>query len=228
MDYNESELPREQDWNYQSAIGQINYIAMNTCLDISAAVHQCARFSETPMKIHEESVKQITWYLKWTSLQGIRIKPGSSKTTLNCYVDANFAGNWNKDNAENPASVVSHTGFVIRFLDSQYTLGKLTANWNCTQHNWGWIYCSFHSNSLYHTNESVRKTSLRERKHRIRESNPYTTRHLMIFSLLGVPLVFYFSFNCFSSFFCTWLFHFNCNSSDTELHIILTYLNIFM
>lgn len=35
---------------------------------------------------------------------------------MDCYVDADFAGNWNSETVENPASVVSRTGFVIRYF----------------------------------------------------------------------------------------------------------------
>ena len=89
---------------------------MNTRPDISAAVHQCARFSAKPMHMHEEAVKRIGRYLKRTSKQGIIIKPDKTQTTLDCYVDADFAGNWNSEDADTPASVTSRTGFVVRYF----------------------------------------------------------------------------------------------------------------
>ncbi len=116
QDYHTAELPREESWNYRSAIGQLNYIAMNTRPDISAAVHQCARFTCAPKKFHEEAVKRIGRYLLRTKTKGIILKPDKTKTTLDCYVDADFAGNWNTEDGTNPASVTSRTCFVLIYF----------------------------------------------------------------------------------------------------------------
>eukprot|EP00957_Ditylum_brightwellii_P127540 9725877-Ditylum_brightwellii.AAC.1 len=34
---------------------------------------------------------------------------------MQCYADANFAGGWNKADADNPENVMSCTGFVIMY-----------------------------------------------------------------------------------------------------------------
>ena len=92
-DFIQSDLPREEKWNFRSAIGLLNYIAMTTRPDISAAVHQCARFTCNPKRFHEQAVKRIGRYLLRTKNKGLILNPDKSKTTLDCYVDADFAGN---------------------------------------------------------------------------------------------------------------------------------------
>ena len=89
---------------------------MNTRPDISTAVHQCSRYTACPNLVHEDTVKRISRYLKRTSNQDIRIKPDKTQTTLDCYVDEDFACNWNKENSHQPASVVSRTGLCIRYF----------------------------------------------------------------------------------------------------------------
>lgn len=106
---------RKQDWNYRSLIGMLNYLASSSRPDISFAVHQAARFSADPKLIHEQAVKRIVRYLKGTSDKGILLKPDNSRG-IECFVDASFAGDWLKDRADDPLSVVSRTGYVIFYM----------------------------------------------------------------------------------------------------------------
>lgn len=89
---------------------------MNIRPDISTAVHKCSRYTACTKLVHEESVKRIDRYLKRTSNQVIRIKPDKTQTTLYCYVDSDFSGNWNKENSHQLSSVVSMTGFCMRYF----------------------------------------------------------------------------------------------------------------
>jgi hypothetical protein len=57
-------LARQESWKYTSVIGQLNYLAQNSRLDISFTVHQCARLSKEPKALHEKSVKRIIYYLQ--------------------------------------------------------------------------------------------------------------------------------------------------------------------
>ena len=50
---------REKNWNYASVVGMLLYLAGNTRPDIAFAVHQAARFSHKPIKVHEDAVKRI-------------------------------------------------------------------------------------------------------------------------------------------------------------------------
>ncbi len=86
-----NDRPHQLTWSYCQVIGILNYIAASSHLDISFAVHQCARFSSNPMCSHELAVKRIVRYLKGTKDKGYILKPTFS-TMIDCYVDAGFAG----------------------------------------------------------------------------------------------------------------------------------------
>ena len=45
------------EFHYRSVIGKLNFLEKSTRPDISVSVHQCARFSERPMRSHAEAVK---------------------------------------------------------------------------------------------------------------------------------------------------------------------------
>ena len=75
-------------------------------------VHQCARYSHNPKASHEEAVKRICRYLKGTRDEGLIFNTGGDLLQLDCFVDANFAGNWDSEDPEDPASVKSRTGYV--------------------------------------------------------------------------------------------------------------------
>jgi hypothetical protein len=106
--------PRDHTWNYRSIIGMLIYLATSTRPDIAFAVHQCARFTTNPRRVHELAIRRIVRYLKGTSTKGIIMKP-SSLCNLDCFVDADFAGSWTQSTSENPSSVKSRTGYVITF-----------------------------------------------------------------------------------------------------------------
>ena len=55
-------------------------------------------------------------YLKRTADKGITMTPNKSKG-YECYIDANFAGIFNKLNASNPTSCLSQTGYVISYAN---------------------------------------------------------------------------------------------------------------
>ena len=107
---------REKKWNYRSVIGMLTYISRNTRPDIEYAVHQCARFQLNPKKAHENAVTRIGRYLLGTRNKGLHFKPDMSKLeNLECYVDADFAGNYMKEINDDPASCKSRTGCVIKY-----------------------------------------------------------------------------------------------------------------
>ena len=108
--------PREKTWNYRSVIGMLTYISRNTRPDIEYAVHQCARFQIDPKKAHENAVTRIVRYLLGTRDKGIHFKPDLTQMeTLQCYVDADFAGNYSKEINQEPNSCKSRTGCVIKY-----------------------------------------------------------------------------------------------------------------
>jgi hypothetical protein len=106
--------PRKNNWNYRSLIGMLNYLASSTRPDIAFAVHQCAKFTTNPKRIHELAIHRIVRYLKSTADKGFILRP-SHPPNLDCYVDAGFAGTWTTATSACPSSVRSRTGYVITF-----------------------------------------------------------------------------------------------------------------
>ena len=103
-----------KDWNYRTAVGMLTYLQGNSRPDISVHVHQCARFSVDPKRSHERAIINIGRYLLMNRDRGIIYKPDTSKG-LECYVDADFAGGWQKADAESADSVMSRTGYVLMY-----------------------------------------------------------------------------------------------------------------
>jgi hypothetical protein len=76
--------------------------------------------------------------LKGTSAKGFILKP-SDERTLDCYVDADFTGNWTRETSHDPTSVKSRTGRVILFaicpalwaskLQTEITLSTMEAEY---------------------------------------------------------------------------------------------------
>ena len=108
----ENGQPMEDEWNYRSIIGMLLYLSTNTRPDISFAVSQVARFSHAPKKSHASAVKTIIRYLAGSVDQGVIYKRPDS-LTLDCYVDADFAGLYGREPPESPTCVKSRTGYII-------------------------------------------------------------------------------------------------------------------
>jgi len=101
------------EWSYRSVISMCNYLCM-TRPEILFAVHQCAWFSIDPRLSHEIAVKRIARYLKRTPNDGLVLKPDFS-LGIQCCVDADFAGAWDKEDCTDPSSVYSRTGYVSMY-----------------------------------------------------------------------------------------------------------------
>ena len=83
--------------------------------DISYAVHQCARFSTAPKVEHGKAVNWLARYLKGTRDKGTIFRP-DSKRGLEVFVDADFAGNWDKNEAgSDPDTARSRHGYIIMY-----------------------------------------------------------------------------------------------------------------
>jgi hypothetical protein len=95
-------VPRKYDWEYHGAIGMLTYLTGSVRPDIAMATHQCARFSVSPMRLHELAVMKIGLYLVSTKEIGIIYKPNSARG-LEVFVDTGFAGVWDpEDNCHRP------------------------------------------------------------------------------------------------------------------------------
>lgn len=106
----------DNSFHYRSVIGKLNYLEKCTRPDIAYAAHQCARFTEAPKVEHAKAVRWLARYLKGTRDEGIILEPDESKH-LNMYVDADFAGNWNRDEAEERDNARSRHGYAITYMN---------------------------------------------------------------------------------------------------------------
>ena len=118
----ESGPPRKEHWSYASIIGMLLYLSSNSRPDITYAVNSCARFTHCARESHEKAVKRIARYLKGTRDKGLIFKP-DQELKLDLYADADFAGLWNPNDAHDPISVKSRTGFIV-------TLGGVPVTWS--------------------------------------------------------------------------------------------------
>ena len=101
----------EDRWNYRTAVsvGMLTHLQGNSRPDISVHVHQCARFSIDPKRVHETAIINIGRYLLRSRERGIVYNPDKTKG-LECYVDADFAGGWQQADADSAENVMSRTG----------------------------------------------------------------------------------------------------------------------
>ena len=63
---------------YQSIIGCLNWLSINTRPDISTAYSLLSQFNSNPSSGHMEAVKYVLRYLKHTSSHGIWFKQGEN------------------------------------------------------------------------------------------------------------------------------------------------------
>ena len=103
----------QETFNYSAVVGQLLYLAGHTRPDIAYAVNCCARYMFCAKKSHEDALKRIGCYLKATRTKGMIITPNSNFLNIDAYPDADFAGLYGKEKADDPACVKSRTGFVI-------------------------------------------------------------------------------------------------------------------
>jgi hypothetical protein len=104
----------DESWNYRSVVGKMNFIEKSTRPDIAYAVHQCARFSEDPKASHAAAIKRIGKYLLATKDKGMILNPNNH--SFDCWVDADFVGNWDRVNANlDPGTAKSWAGYIITY-----------------------------------------------------------------------------------------------------------------
>jgi Reverse transcriptase (RNA-dependent DNA polymerase) len=106
----------KEKWEYSSVVGMLMFLANNTRPDIAFATHQCARFTHSPKESHGLAVKRIVRYLQATKDKGLIMTP-TKDISLDCYVDADFAGLYGVEDNDDPVSVKSRTGYVLLLAD---------------------------------------------------------------------------------------------------------------
>jgi hypothetical protein len=104
----------DEQWDYRRIIGKLNFLEKSTRPDIAYIVHQCARFQAKPKASHAKAIKHLARYLLSTRDKGLIFQVNGSG--LECFADADFAGNWSKDEAEfDPSTAQSRTGYTILY-----------------------------------------------------------------------------------------------------------------
>jgi hypothetical protein len=95
-------------------MGKLNFLEKSTRPDIAYAVHQCARFCLEPKESHATAVKRIGKYLIENKGKGMILNP--KQHSFDCYVDADFVGNWNRVTADvDPGTAKSRTAYIISY-----------------------------------------------------------------------------------------------------------------
>jgi hypothetical protein len=116
--------PFDHSYNYRSVVGMLAYLTNTTRAEMAFAVHQCSRFSANPRKPHGSAIKRIVAYLIETRNQGMVVRKFAKKDNLlHCWVDADYAGLYSKEDPHDPTSCRSRTGYVI-------TLGENPVFWS--------------------------------------------------------------------------------------------------
>ena len=105
--------PKHAPFHYRSLIGQLNYLAATSRPDITLAVHQCAKFCNNPREVHYTAAKRIVRYLHGTKDKGMILNIQDPK--MECYADADFASQWDKNNPDDASNVRSRSGYIIKF-----------------------------------------------------------------------------------------------------------------
>jgi len=106
--------PFDGHFKYRSIVGKMLYLEKSTRPDIAQALHQCARYSADPKVEHGQALTWLGRYLVGTRDKGIIFKP--QEQSFDCHVDADFAGNWNKEEApDDPDTARSRSGYVITY-----------------------------------------------------------------------------------------------------------------
>jgi Reverse transcriptase (RNA-dependent DNA polymerase)/GAG-pre-integrase domain len=110
--------PPNGTFNYASVIGMMWYLYGHSRPDLGFALSQAARFSFAPKRSHELALIRIGQYLKGTRDKGLVLTPNRAELLkVDCYVDADFCGLYEKEDKTDPTAVKSRTGYVICIAD---------------------------------------------------------------------------------------------------------------
>ena len=104
--------PFDKSFNYRSVIGKLNYLERGSRSDIAYITHQCARFTENPKKEHGQAIRWLGRYLKETRDKGTILRPNRHKN-LEVYVDADFAGNFDREDTQDRDTARSRHGYIL-------------------------------------------------------------------------------------------------------------------
>ena len=106
----------DRSFDYRSVVGMLNYLDAGSRSDIAYATHQCARFSADPKREHGDAIRWLARYLRGTRDKGMTFTPDKS-LGLEVFVDADFAGNWDRNEAAGDRDTArSRHGYIIQFM----------------------------------------------------------------------------------------------------------------
>ena len=89
----EGDATKQEIFQYQSAIGSLQHLSIQTRADISFATGALARFNHNPSPLHWKAVQRVMKYLHGTKLLGVSYEAtGTEELNLHGYSDADFAG----------------------------------------------------------------------------------------------------------------------------------------
>ena len=106
--------PHDGSFDYRSAVGKINYYEKCTRPDISYQAHQCSRFVTDPRVEHGTAMRWLARYIHGTADKGIIYKP-DQRRGLEVFVDSDFAGNFDKNDLDNPDTARSRHGYILTY-----------------------------------------------------------------------------------------------------------------
>jgi hypothetical protein len=84
----------------------MGYLQSNSRPDITFAVSQCARFTSSPRRSHEQALERIGQYLEGTLDKGLLLHPTTFSKTFrtDMYVVADFVGACGYEDPADPVS----------------------------------------------------------------------------------------------------------------------------
>jgi hypothetical protein len=89
------------------------------------ATHEISKYSSNPTQTHGEAILYIVCYLKKTRYLGFKFKPKPEKA-FECYCDADFSGNWNKEFAQvDMSTAMSCSGWIVFYAGCPICWAKL-------------------------------------------------------------------------------------------------------
>ncbi len=88
------------------------------------ATHQIAKYLSDPRQSHGEAILYLVRYLKKTHDLGLKFKPDPKKG-FECYCDADFSGNWNREfTPVDPSTAKSQSGWIIFYAGCPISLAS--------------------------------------------------------------------------------------------------------
>ena len=105
--------PFDGHFNYRLVISKANYLEKSTRPEIAYALHQCAKFFDDPRVKNGAALKWLGQYLRATRDKWLIFRP--KNRSFDCWIDADFAGNWDPKDSNHPGTARSRTGCIISY-----------------------------------------------------------------------------------------------------------------